>query len=77
MKISISRRMVILTAGLAAIAGSAPASTARAESFKVELTGAQQVPPVQTEGSGTASLAYDPATRLLTWSVITADFRGR
>ena len=38
-------------------------------SWSVPLTGAQQVPPVQTSGSGTADLTYDPATRVLTWSV--------
>lgn len=38
-------------------------------SFTVPLTGASQVPPVQTSGSGTADLTYDPTTRLLTWSV--------
>jgi hypothetical protein len=32
-------------------------------------SGAQQVPPVQTGANGTADLNYDPATRMLTWSV--------
>ena len=35
-------------------------------SFKVDLNGAQQVPPVQTGATGTADLTYDPATRVLT-----------
>ena len=38
-------------------------------SFKVDLNGAQQVPPVQTGATGTADLTYDPATRVLTWDV--------
>ncbi|HUI18899.1 MAG TPA: CHRD domain-containing protein [Alphaproteobacteria bacterium] len=38
-------------------------------SFDVKLTGAQQVPPVTTPGSGDAKLTYDPATRKLSWSV--------
>jgi hypothetical protein len=37
--------------------------------FKVALTGAQQVPPVQTTATGTADLTYDPATRGVTWNV--------
>jgi CHRD domain len=45
---------------------SAVASRAR---IKVALTGAQQVPPVQTGANGMADLSYDPATRMLTWSV--------
>lgn len=38
-------------------------------SFTVNLTGGEQVPPVATAGKGVAALSYDPATRLLTWSV--------
>ena len=42
---------------------------AEATSFKVSLTGAQCVPPVDTKGSGTADLTYDPATRVVTWNI--------
>jgi hypothetical protein len=42
---------------------------ADATSFKVPLTGAQCVPPVDTTGSGTAELTYDPATRVVTWNI--------
>jgi CHRD domain len=42
---------------------------AEASSFKVSLTGAQCVPPVETKGSGTADLTYDPATRVVTWNI--------
>jgi CHRD domain len=42
---------------------------ADATSFKVPLTGAQGVPPVETSGSGTAELTYDPATRTVTWNI--------
>jgi hypothetical protein len=42
---------------------------AEATSFKVPLTGAQSVPAVDTTGSGTAELTYDPATRVVTWSI--------
>jgi CHRD domain len=66
---AISRRAVTVTIALigAALVG-APASAAPT-SFTVSLTGAQQVPPVQTNGSGTANLTYDPATRVVTWSI--------
>jgi hypothetical protein len=66
---AISRRAVTVTIALigAALVG-APASAAPA-SFTVSLTGAQQVPPVQTSGSGSANLTYDPATRIVTWSI--------
>ena len=69
MKISISRRIVIPAVCAVALAGWAVAAQAASESFKVALTGAQQVPPVETAGSGTANLTYDPATHVLTWDI--------
>ena len=68
-KISISRRNIIIAGCLASIAAWTLPSQAAPVSFKVALTGAQQVPPVQTGANGTADLNYDPATRMLTWSV--------
>ena len=47
----------------------AGAALADATSFKVPLTGAQCVPAVDTPGSGTAELTYDPATRIVTWNI--------
>lgn len=38
-------------------------------SFSVALTGAQQVPPVQTAAVGKADLTYDATTRVVTWSI--------
>jgi hypothetical protein len=65
---SVSRRTLLALVPVA-WAGSITAATAASINFSVPLTGAQQVPPVTTSGSGTANMAYDPATRLLTWSV--------
>jgi hypothetical protein len=64
----VSRRLVLMSAaldwtGLAAAAKAAPMT------INVPLSGAQQVPPVQTSGSGSATLTYDPDTRRLSWSV--------
>jgi hypothetical protein len=42
-------------------------------SFTVPLTGAQQVPAVQTQGSGSADLSYDPSTRVVTWTITYSD----
>jgi CHRD domain len=47
----------------------AGAALADATSFKVPLSGAQSVPAVDTTGSGTAELTYDPATRIVTWNI--------
>ncbi len=50
-------------AALAALAQAAPLS------FKVPMTGAQEVPPVQTAATGSADLTYDPSSRVVTWTV--------
>lgn len=64
-----SRRVVMLIAGLIGVVSAAGLALAAPVSFQVPLTGAQQVPPVQATGSGTANLTYDPTTRVVTWSI--------
>jgi CHRD domain len=76
MRISISRRGVVVAASLAGITVWSARTQAAALSFKVALTGAQQVPPVQTTATGTADLTYDPTTRMLTWSVTSNGLSG-
>lgn len=68
MNAAVSRRSVLV---LAMLGWAAAPSIVRAApmSFTVPLTGQQQVPPVQSEGSGTANLTYDPSTKVLTWSI--------
>jgi CHRD domain len=69
MTISFSRRDIVVAACSAGLVALAQPGIAAPMAFKVDLSGAQQVPPVQTGASGTAALTYDPATRLLTWDV--------
>jgi hypothetical protein len=64
-----SRRSMMVIAGLIGTVYAAGLALAAPMSFQVPLTGAQQVPPVQTTGSGTANLTYDPASRVVTWSI--------
>jgi hypothetical protein len=61
--------IVIITAGFFNAAIPGERALAAPIAFTVPLTGAQQVPPVQTSGSGTANLTYDPQTRVVTWSI--------
>jgi hypothetical protein len=69
-KMKISRRQIALIPCVLLLgAVYAGAALADATSFKVPLTGAQGVPPVDTTGSGTAELTYDPATRVVTWNI--------
>ncbi len=76
MKISMTRREIVFTACLAGIAAWVAPTLAAPVSFKVPLTGAQQVPPVQTAATGTADLTYDPATRVVTWNVSYSGLSG-
>jgi hypothetical protein len=75
MHTGVSRRAVLALAPLAWI-GSMTVALAAPLSISVPLTGAQQVPPVQTAGTGTASLTYDPVSRMLTWSVTFSGLSG-
>lgn len=53
-----------LAAGLAA----APA-WAQTTSFKADLKGASEVPPVNTQASGSATATYDSASKKLSWKL--------
>jgi hypothetical protein len=53
------------TLSTAAFAAEAP------HKMQVKMTGAQEVPPNDSKGTGTMDLAYDPATKQLTWSIKT------
>ena len=71
----LSRRTILALTGLACVAwvGSA---TAAPVSFKVPLSGAEQVPPVTTTGKGSADLTWDPSTRVVTWDITDSGLTG-
>jgi hypothetical protein len=74
LKKELEMKTIIARGGLAALAsvawlGLASVVMAAPVSFNVPLTGAQEVPPVQTAGSGTANLTFDSATGNITWSI--------
>jgi len=50
-----------------------PLVHAAAVSFKVPMTGGQEVPPVQIDGYGIADLTYDPDTRVVIWTITYKD----
>ena len=66
---TMSRRAVMVIAGLTGTIYAAGFAVAAPTSLTVPISGSQQVPPVQTNGSGTANLTYDPSTRVVTWSI--------
>lgn len=67
MVVAMSRRALAFSA-LLALVGSGSA-WADPMSFKVPLNGGECVPAVETSGSGTADITYDPATRVVTWNI--------
>ena len=64
----LSQRVFTVVGGLA-LAGMLGMAQAAPVSFDVPLTGAQQVPPVQSPGSASAALTYDASTRMVTWNI--------
>jgi hypothetical protein len=66
---TLSRRGVTVLAGLVLALALTGLAQAAPRSFNVALSGGQQVPPVATGGTGTAALTWDPATRVVTWSI--------
>ena len=76
MRITLSRRPIAPLICLLGIALWAAPSQAAPKSFKVPLTGAQQVPAVPTAGTGTADLTYDPTTRVLNWAITCSGLSG-
>jgi hypothetical protein len=69
MNTAISRRLILLLVCLPGAVLWATPTLAASASFDVTLSGAQQVPPVETSGKGMAKLTYDPATRVVHWTI--------
>jgi hypothetical protein len=63
---------------LAALAFTLVAFHAQASTmtFHADLTAATQVPPVDSKGSGSADVAYDSATKMLTWTIVYSGLTG-
>jgi hypothetical protein len=75
MNFAVTRRALVLAACLGGFGWSGLAQ-ADPLSFKIPLSGALELPPVETPGTGTADLAYDPATRLVTWVITYSGLSG-
>jgi len=46
------------------------------KTFKGTLSGAAEVPPTTSAGTGTATVTFDPATKMVTYSVIYSGLSG-
>jgi hypothetical protein len=54
----------------------APAAQASPTTFEATLTGAQEVPPVETQGQAAARFTWNPETRDLGWMISTQNLSG-
>ena len=67
----------ILRGGIAAVALlAASGAFAQEMKMKADLTGAQEVPPVTTQGKGSAEVNFDPASKKLSWTVTYSGLSG-
>ena len=65
---------LLVSAGMAGCANYGGA--AGQQLFDATLSGAQEVPPTTTAGSGQANVRYNPATTMLSWSVTHTGLSG-
>lgn len=71
MRMAMLRRVAVPALCLAGAAAlwAGPTLAASSEKFETQLSGQNQVPAVDTQGTGTADFRYNPTTRKLSWSV--------
>jgi len=66
-------RKTALVFGLLATVAAWPMAQAAVSTWKANLSGASEVPPVAGGGTGTAQVNVDPATKAISWRV---DYSG-
>lgn len=70
------RKTTLAATALLAVALSWGYSQAATETFHGTLSGGAEVPPVSGSGNGTASLTFDPATKMVTYNVTYTGLSG-
>ena len=78
MSIAMFRRVAVPALCLAGAAAlwAGPTLAASSEKFETQLSGQNQVPAVDTQGTGTADFRYNPTTHKLTWSISYSGLSG-
>ncbi len=73
-------RVSTLRAGLFGLAltalFAAPTASAEEMKFKTDLKGSAEVPPVETNATGTADVTYDSDAKTLAWRIEYSDLSG-
>ena len=62
-------RTGLLGCVFAAVLAAGSVASAEQMKFKADLTGAEEVPPVETSATGTTDVTYDTDTKKLTWTL--------
>lgn len=65
-----------ITAAMLAVLAMASPASAEKVTMKLNLTGANEVPPNDSKGTGTADVNFDTASKLLTWKVTYSGLTG-
>ena len=74
---SVLLRTVLASAVLAVgLGGCAMMRGSPGPGYSASLSGAQEVPPVTTTGSGSADVKFNPGTNMLSWSVTHSGLSG-
>jgi hypothetical protein len=66
----------LFSASIAALVLATATAFAGTVSFKADLNGSQEVPPVTGTGTGSADLTYDTSTKKLNWKVTYSGLTG-
>jgi hypothetical protein len=66
----------LILAGAALSTVMIPAALAETMTYKADLKGSEEVPATTSKGSGTATVTFDPATKVLTWKVTYSGLTG-
>jgi Cu/Zn superoxide dismutase len=70
------RMFVIAAVSVAALALSAAIGSAAEMTFKTEMTAALETPPTTSSGTGEVTATYDPATKMLNWTITYSGLTG-
>jgi hypothetical protein len=70
------RKTMLASAALLAAALTVGYAQAATETFKGTLSGAAEVPPTTSTGNGTATVTFDPATKMATYNVTYSGLSG-
>jgi hypothetical protein len=70
------RMLMIAAASVAALAISVAAASAAEMTFKTEMKAALETPPTTSSATGEVTATYDPATKMLMWTITYSGLTG-